>query len=355
MDNYKAYKLPLENKGIIMINYPIYQGKPTVYLDHNILDFFVKNGLGSFGKDLTESHQVVYSDETLKEIKKSQGKEDKFLETLKLLNAFHLKIVLDEQFQPTGKATLTQRDIKEAYDEYNNKEPIPDGANDIMLMYLQKIFGGKEELSFNDLRTENILSFTALIEFITNQCKESGSFSTITEDYLKNLQHKFNSAVDTYTDKMNQDVPNPFGWSGVNDYRKTVELGPKQLNNIEPPNVLEKITDFFSQIPPYSNNVSVDDFFNLHTNPVYPERPFYDYLKITVIYTMLNIIGYHPDSKLHNEKRFLASTSDQNHASMASFTDLLLSADNNFIKKTSAIYEYLNIKTDIQNVVFIKK
>ncbi|EKR2077667.1 TPA_asm: hypothetical protein G0D74_22925, partial [Salmonella enterica subsp. salamae] len=119
-----------------MIQYPIYQGKPTVYLDHNILDFFVKNGLGSFGKDLTESHQVVYSDETLKEIKKSQGKEDKFLETLKLLNAFHLKIVLDEQFQPTGKATLTQRDITEAYVEYNDKEPIPDNAHDIMLMDL---------------------------------------------------------------------------------------------------------------------------------------------------------------------------------------------------------------------------
>ncbi|EHO2962754.1 hypothetical protein KK410_002454 [Salmonella enterica] len=338
-----------------MIQYPIYQGKPTVYLDHNILDFFVKNGLGSFGKDLTESHQVVYSDETLKEIKKSQGKEDKFLETLKLLNAFHLKIVLDEQFQPTGKATLTQRDITEAYVEYNDKEPIPDNAHDIMLMDLQKIFGGNGELSFNDLRAEKILSFTALIEFITDQCKELGSFSTITEDYLKNLQHKFNAAVGTYTDKMNQGVPNPFGWSGVNDYRKAVKLGPKQLNNIEPPNVLEKITDFFSQIPPYSNNISVDEFFNLHTNPVYPEKPFYDYLKITVIYTMLNIIGYHPDSKLHNEKRFLASTSDQNHASMASFTDLLLSADNNFIKKTSAIYEYLNIKTDIQNVVFIKE
>ncbi|HIB3267232.1 TPA: hypothetical protein ACWWUK_005366 [Citrobacter youngae] len=338
-----------------MIQYPIYQGRPTVYLDHNILDFFVENGIGSFGEKLTECYQVVYSDETLKEIKKSKGKEDNFLEALQLLNAFHLKVVLDEQFQPTGKATITQRDILEAYDEHNKNESIFDSVYDVMLMDIQKIFGGKHELSFNDLRTEKILSFEMLIEFIRNQCKSLDSIAIIKDEYLKKLQYEFNSAVNIITDKMNQDVPNSFGWSGVNDYREAVKLGPKQLNNIEPPNVLKKIANIFSQIPPYGSNLAVDDFFNLHTNPIYPEKPFYDYLKITVIYSMLNIIGYQPDSKLHNEKRFLASTSDQNHASMASFTDLLLSADKNFIKKTSAIYEYLNIKTDIQQVVFINE
>ncbi len=43
-----------------MIQCPIYQGRPTVYIDHTILDFFVENGIDSFGEKLTEYYQVVY-------------------------------------------------------------------------------------------------------------------------------------------------------------------------------------------------------------------------------------------------------------------------------------------------------
>jgi len=54
---------------ISMDSTPQYSEKPTLYLDQNILDFFVKNSVGSFGRELMEKFQTVYSDETLKEIK----------------------------------------------------------------------------------------------------------------------------------------------------------------------------------------------------------------------------------------------------------------------------------------------
>ncbi|MCV3264890.1 hypothetical protein OGZ01_30145 [Vibrio harveyi] len=65
-----------------MTNIPVYQGKQTVYLDQNILDLFVKHGLGEFGLMLSREYQVIYSDESLKEIKRSVGYEDKFLNVL---------------------------------------------------------------------------------------------------------------------------------------------------------------------------------------------------------------------------------------------------------------------------------
>lgn len=44
-----------------MYSTPQYSGKPTLYLDQNILDLFVKNGVGSFGRELMDKFQIVYS------------------------------------------------------------------------------------------------------------------------------------------------------------------------------------------------------------------------------------------------------------------------------------------------------
>ncbi len=101
---------------------PQYSGKPTLYLDQNILDLFVKNGVGSFGRELRETlnkFQIVYSDETLKEIKRSSGYENEFLDALKELGAYHLKIVVEQPgYIVTDKATFTSRDVFEAFKEY---------------------------------------------------------------------------------------------------------------------------------------------------------------------------------------------------------------------------------------------
>lgn len=68
------------------------------------------------------------------------------------------------------------------------------------------------------------------------------------------------------------------------------------------------------------------------------------------MYNFLNTAGYFPDSDIHKEKRFVASMSDNNHASMASHCDYFLSRDERFIKKIIAVFEYLEIKTKVINV-----
>ncbi|MNC47007.1 hypothetical protein D3C75_960470 [compost metagenome] len=66
---------------------------------------------------------------------------------------------------------------------------------------------------------------------------------------------------------------------------------------------------------------------------------------------MLNVIGYYPDFKMKHDRRFTAAMSDAGHAAIASFSDFLFSRDAAFIHKTRAAYEYLNVKTQVIEVI----
>lgn len=93
-----------------MLTFPVYQGKSLAYLDQNILDVFVKFGMIDFAHMLKEKFQVVYSDETLNEIKRSGEYANKFLDVLNDLNALHLKQMMTDSFEPTDKATVSKKD-----------------------------------------------------------------------------------------------------------------------------------------------------------------------------------------------------------------------------------------------------
>ncbi|WP_235668939.1 hypothetical protein, partial [Pseudomonas amygdali] len=60
---------------------PAYAGKTTVYIDQNVLDMAVKGDHSAFFTSLIEHFQILYSDDTLREIKRS-GQPDKFLTAL---------------------------------------------------------------------------------------------------------------------------------------------------------------------------------------------------------------------------------------------------------------------------------
>ena len=126
---------------------------------------------------------------------------------------------------------------------------------------------------------------------------------------------------------------------------------PKELNNLEPPQILNKIWHKFKSVHPFDKVCGdIDDFFRLKTNPIYPERPYFKHEKVHSVYNMLNSLGYYPDSKVHKERRFVAAMSDNSHASMASFCNVLLSRDENFVKKVTAAYEYLELPTIVIHV-----
>jgi len=327
-----------------------YEGKPTAYLDQNILDIFVKNGIGEFGRKLAQDFQIVYSDETLKEIKRSVGYEKQFLDVLDRLNAWYLKVVLDKSFQPTGQATLSDYNVYHSYDTFLESDPVFDEIHSSMLQNSLKLFGGRVGTTFDDLKNEQFSAYEKLHDYMLENLEVlRGSYPDLAnqlEQQINQMKLDMQSALEKSSRQLTEHVPDPKGWSGIKDYRASLDIGPKQLNNITPPNVLQQIWDICKTKAPYQElNWELEDFFGIKSNPIYPDMEYFDYQKVTSIYTHLNMLGYYPDSKPHKERRFVAANSDLTHASFGVFTDFLLSRDESFLKKTEAAYEYLGVNT----------
>ena len=331
---------------------PQYSGKPTLYLDQNILDLLVKNSVGSFGRELMDKFQIVYSDETLKEIRRSSGYESDFLNVLKDLGSYHLKIVIEQPGFITDKATITSRDVFEAFEEYCSNDNEYGSIENSMNQWLFKFSGGRSGDSISDIHEEQLAAFTQLMDGMLENAEElPAGMRTQIKEYSELMKEQYKSTLHELENTMSRDIPDTKEWNGIKSYRESVGIGPKELNNIEPPKVIEKIWDAVKVKLPKNDQInSLEDFFQIRINPIYPDRPYHLHQKVTGVYNMLNTLGYFPDSKVHKERRFIAALSDNSHASMASFCNLLLSRDENFVKKVRAVYEYLGVQTEVRQV-----
>ncbi len=332
---------------------PQYSGKPTLYLDQNILDLFVKNSVGSFGRELMDKFQIVYSDETLKEIRRSAGYENDFLNVLKNLGSYHLKIVVEQPgFIVTDKATITSRDVFEAFEEHCSNDNEYGSIENSMQQWLFKFSGGRSGDSISDIHEEQLAAFAQLMGGMLENADELPvEMRAQIKEYSELMMEQYKSKLHELENTMSKDIPDTKDWNGIKSYRESVGIGPKELNNIEPPNVIEKIWDVFKVKLPKNDQInSLEDFFQIRINPIYPDRPYHLHQKVTGMYNMLNTLGYFPDSKVHKERRFIAAMSDNSHASMASFCNLLLSRDENFVRKVRAVYEYLGVQTEVRLV-----
>lgn len=337
-----------------MEDIPSYNGKPTVYLDQNILDMFVKYGLGSLGKGFAKDYQVVYSDETLKEIQRSVGYESQFLDVLKKLNAAHIKLVLEQpHFIDTNSVTITFRDPHEAYEEYCEHAEQWSDLEIAQHQWLLKFSGGRQGDTISDIHKEQLESFEKLMDSLKDNA------DVFPEELQEQLSFYADSMIEQYKETLQQSetqmlksIADEKSWNGINEFREHVKLGPIQLNNIKSPNVLNQIWEMLKNSEHYCYlNMDIEDFFQTKANPIYPDRTYYNHQKVTSIYNMLNTLGYYPDSKIHKERRFVAAMSDTSHSSIASFCNYLISNDEAFIKKTAAAYEFLGIKTEAIHVI----
>ena len=319
--------------------------KPTAYLDQNVLDMFAKKTATSLSKQLRIKFQVVYSDETLKEIHRSGDRVDVFLNVLKDLNAAHLKLVFEQPgFIETGTAELIYCEPEDAYNSYllQGKE-LPNMEKGLE-QFLFKMFGGRQGDTISEVLDEQSRDFSELLDSIENELLSMHDFDNDTKLQIRN---ELNAEKEDFelklaeTDIMlKKNIEDEERWSAIKDYQNTMGIGAKQLNNVKSPNVLKKIWNVFLKNPDFAKaNIDINEFLGVSKNAIYPERQLFDHQKVTSIYTMLNLIGYFPDSKVHKERRFVASMSDSTHASIASFCDVLFSRDEYFIKKAFAAYE----------------
>lgn len=331
-----------------------YSGKSTAYLDQNILDILRKHNPRGFKDELLEKYQIVYSDETLKEIKRSGENYKDFLKILQELKAYHLKVCINEDFTPRGDAIIADRDPFDTYIEYcENLALVYENIQEATASSLFKFYGGNSNQSFDDINKLQSKSFEGLLKYISEQTEEfEYMFPDLAEDIKQSLgkmQQSFDYALNQSALEMKKHVENDRNWSGVKRYRDTTGIGPVQLNNIKLPKVIEQIWEFHKSLELY-REFSIEQFLGISKNPIYHFREMHLFEKVTSAYNVLNVVGYYPDSKMKNKKRFTAAMSDAGHASMASFCDIVLSADSAFINKTRAVYEFLNVRTQVISV-----
>ncbi|KPB97079.1 hypothetical protein ACDH60_24535 [Pseudomonas ficuserectae] len=332
---------------------PAYAGKTTVYIDQNVIDMTVKGDDPAFFIFLTENFQILYSDDTLREIKRS-GQPDKFLTALDTLKAMHIRYQLNGRFETTGQVILHKIPPVQSYSKYLQIEPVYDMILAAAHQTTLKLYGGRSDATFSDIASEQINAFEGLIKSLSAPLVELDhthpDLRAPIEQYLQALQSQYEQISMMAGEEMTKHISDEAGQSGVKNYRATVGMGPLELNNIKPPRVIEKIWEAYQQLDGYRDQgFSIENFLGIATNPIY-NREMHIHEKVTAIYNLLNVIGYKADSKLDREHRHVAAISDAAHAAIGAHAEILLSADRVFVDKVRATYEFLGVTTEVGHV-----
>lgn len=306
----------------------------------------------------TEDFQVVYSDTTLAEIHKAgvNGKNpkytDNFLDVLTRLNAQHISLMLLDG-KVINRIFRSFEIPKFHYEAFLDNLKFDEFIDPIQKTNLA-IFGGIKD--YDAFQGEHMESMQGLLDYLRAQIelmKESYysdatidaaiSFYTAELKKLDNQIAEFNGNTESIFNQIAEKTKNKPGHLAFRDY---LNIDINRLKAIEPPNVLQKIAEYI-----FNNNrdlnQDIDSFFNLDKSYSSPERELFIFEKVTTIYTMLNLIGYHEDEKLHKEDKHTRSLRDMHHASYACFCEYFFTNDRRLVKKTQAVYEYLNIATQI--------
>lgn len=334
---------------------PNYAGRATVYLDQNVLDLVVKEKNPAFFSRLMNDYQVVYSDETLREIKRS-GQPEVFLTALESMSAMHFQYQTDHTLQLTGGMLITSHSPYQTYATYLGNEPI----YDVMLAAAHqtnlKLYGGRKDSSFSDISREQVEAFNAFMSHASEQLAllgdDQSEIAIALKQYIATLQRQYEIATEVSSGELEKYIDDASGQSGIQAYRSAVGVGPVQLNNVQPPNVIRKLWEMHQELDGYKGiGYVIEDFVGISLHPIYG-REMHQHEKVTSVYNVLNVIGYKPDSSLNKEHRHIAAISDAAHASVASHAHILLSADTAFVSKVRAIYEFLEVPTNVYLVTF---
>lgn len=338
--------------------------RPLVYIDQNVIDALRKQKLLGIIPNFHKDFRAVYSDETLKEIKRAAdggGDAKPFLQVLCELDAYHIRRVTDSNFVPQNEILIRSLSPFQLYDEY---------ANNLSLEYLiesqtlinQKMMGGLPDMSLTEIEMHIVNAFERLHDDILKPLDELGE-DGLPQAFIDNLKKNIESNQEEQLTKFKRLVKQSIAalqtqvdsseLSILLQFRENLNVNPLRLNNITPPNVVEQIWQEVIKNEVMANSeVTIEQFFGVtEKSPAFPEHDNAPSDHVIGVYQILNMVGYYPDKKPHDSNSFVSTSSDMMHASMGYYCSAIMSCDDRFVKKTSAAYEFLNIPTHVLHVV----
>ncbi|RUO36939.1 hypothetical protein CWE13_08830 [Aliidiomarina shirensis] len=337
--------------------------RPLIYLDQNVIDG-LRKGVFSFEPSVfSKNYRAIYSDETLREISRAEeggGSAFEYIEVLSELEAYHLRLELNAQFTPSGNAVIQSHDPIEVYKSFSQQRDL-DYLMEASLLVSRKILGGLPELTIDDIAGRMLEAFERNARSLEDNLRTLELFFP---NAREELPHSFNSlgtmravSLDEYKDILKQLVKslnsnlklNDNSQSVLNRYREDLKLSPKDLNNIEPPQVVEQVWEVISRDESIKQSeITMHQFFGVDTpNPIHPVRNSFLSEEVSSVYYHLNLAGYHPDKELNQCRGFASSFSDMQHVSLATHCNYLMSSDKRLIKKAAAAYEFTGTNTKV--------
>lgn len=326
-------------------------GEILGYLDHNILDS-IRKGDPHEIKNLLKDHNItpIYSHENLKEIKRSVGSEDIFLNTLQELGAKYIEPTLEKNFL-TGSAKINNIDVFDVWKWFiENEDPMPEYGYGLTSM-LEKFYGGRNDESYADIFSKGSEEFKSLLNEALKDLESEIAFTDEMKSAIEYLPELLKEQYEQMSNNLDNQEQSP-----VKQFEQASGLGALVLKNITSPNVVEKV---FDSVKKSMENVEldIDIFFGVKPQPYEANNDREKTLseKVNGIYHQLNFLGYYRDTGMKKARGFVRSSSDMTHAGIASFCHLLLCRDEGLVAKAAAAYEYLGIKTNIVHFQAYKK
>ncbi|MDN5501017.1 MAG: hypothetical protein L0G80_13935 [Shewanella sp.] len=335
--------------------------KPLTYLDQNVLSILKGKDEEPLKDFIKDKCQVVYSNETLKEIYRSEmslGNQElgesfgaiSYLKLLSDLDAVHIhpEFTLPE-WKPTGRVVTNYDHPIDVYISYCGSNCQTETPIDSGLLVNRKLYGDKSELTWAEVEAEMLKGFSQLLESTVQQCIDEGCRGAPLDAFTSSIP----SLIDMHksiTQKMigNLQASDEYLTNLAAQIRSKTDIDTVHLNNISSPNVVKKIWDAIKESElVQKSGLNIDALFNPLAQLNEPALSF-KFQQVNGVYMNLHLLGYWPDEKVE-ASRYHAHASDMSHGTMASFADILISRDKKFLNKISATYEYLEINTKTIN------
>lgn len=345
-----------------------YSGKPLAYLDQNILDAFLKADEKdkSFIEGLLSRVQVVYSDITLQEIhfagEKSPEHTKFFLQLLMDINAHYISIEIDQNWKPLDGIRVSENSPfhhyqffleNRQYDELisqakMNKFALYGGVQDFDQLKINQVYSQNNFLNDLERQLNSLYELDSKDPIIRSFIEEK----EVELEILKSQMPDFEEAVIFTTEKLAEANAETDAHLA---FRKQLGVNIDKIKEIEFPNVIEKIWRYIQSNNYVLEKMAFNDFCQISSDLNNPNRKLTNFEKIHSIYTILNLIGYMPEKKVKNEKKFTASDRDISHVAYASYCHYFITNDERLVNKSRAIYEYLNIPTEVLEIPLFNK
>lgn len=282
----------------------------------------------------------VYSDGSLLEILNSKGWEVQFLNLLSQLRAKRL-VVPHADGRALNGATLSDQDPHSAFVALDDAVAAAPSSHFGLDLVLQKMYGGNAEESFAEVAGRGASELCAYLDSTLSDAEKELSpeqYAQVRDSFAVLKQQAVAS-----TSGMASVLDANCGENPVKDWQTAVGAGPRQLNNINPPNVVQQIWAMLK--PRLPQGITLEALLGLERPDDPDNAPGSVVEQVNAICNALDYVGFHRDRGIKRLRRLHASLGDMTHAGYASQCDCFLTDDYGLHCKASAAYEYLSLNS----------